>query len=32
MFDAIIQGKGIDEAVRLAAIADDEHEDEIELF
>ena len=32
MFDAIIQGKDIDEAVRLAALADDEHEDEIELF
>ncbi|MCK5831640.1 MAG: hypothetical protein KAH20_15200 [Methylococcales bacterium] len=32
MFDAILQGKSIDEAVQLANKADDTEDDEIELF
>jgi hypothetical protein len=32
MFDAILEGKSIDEAVLLAAQADDTDDDEIELF
>lgn len=32
MFDAILQGKSIDEAVQLAAHADESEDDEIELF
>jgi len=32
MFDAILQGKSIEEAIKLAALSDEQEEDEIELF
>jgi hypothetical protein len=32
MFDAILQGKSIDEAMRLAAISDKDEADDVELF
>jgi len=32
MFDAILQGKSIEEAIKLAELSDKEEEDEIELF
>lgn len=32
LFDALLQGKSIEDAVKLAALADEDGEDEVELF